>query len=54
MGSSFLFVRRFERKADDSYVGAFDRGVMSYHSVKMAEINASIGYLWNRTYQGTG
>jgi hypothetical protein len=27
---------------------------MSYHKVKMDEINDSIKTLWNTTYQGTG
>lgn len=28
--------------------------ILKYHSIKMDEINDTIGHLWNKTYQGTG
>lgn len=28
--------------------------ILKYHSLKMDEINDTIGHLWNKTYQGTG
>jgi hypothetical protein len=28
--------------------------ILRYHSIKMDEINDTIGHLWNKTYQGTG
>jgi hypothetical protein len=27
---------------------------MKYHSLKMEEVNDTMRYLWNKTYQGTG
>lgn len=35
------------------YGGALDKAIMKYHSLKMEEINAIIGELWQRTYRGT-
>ncbi|KAK4626999.1 DNA repair protein RAD50 [Fulvia fulva] len=35
------------------YAGALDKAIMKYHSLKMDAINAIIGDLWRRTYQGT-
>jgi DNA repair protein RAD50 len=28
--------------------------IMKYHGLKMEEVNETMRYLWNRTYQGTG
>lgn len=28
--------------------------IMKYHSLKMEEVNDTMRYLWNKTYQGTG
>ncbi|PKY07304.1 DNA repair protein RAD50, ABC-type ATPase/SMC superfamily [Aspergillus campestris IBT 28561] len=41
--------------ADDlaRYGGALDKAIMKYHGLKMEEINAIIGELWQRTYRGT-
>jgi hypothetical protein len=51
-------------KALDKWVGrvGYHRGavltrasaILRYHSIKMDEINDTIGHLWNKTYQGTG
>lgn len=35
------------------YGGALDKAIMKYHSLKMEEINAIIGELWQKTYRGT-
>ncbi|KKY27989.1 putative dna repair protein rad50 [Phaeomoniella chlamydospora] len=35
------------------YSSALDKAVMTYHSLKMAEINRIIEELWRETYQGT-
>ena len=35
------------------YGGALDKAIMKYHGLKMEEINAIIGELWQRTYRGT-
>ncbi|CCA77996.1 probable RAD50-DNA repair protein [Serendipita indica DSM 11827] len=37
----------------EKYAKALDSAIMKYHSVKMAEVNDTMRYLWNRTYQGT-
>ncbi|KAL0484574.1 hypothetical protein AKO1_011577 [Acrasis kona] len=36
----------------DRYSGALDKALMKYHSIKMAEINAIIKELWQKTYRG--
>ncbi|OJJ49329.1 hypothetical protein ASPZODRAFT_1454000 [Penicilliopsis zonata CBS 506.65] len=35
------------------YGGALDKAIMKYHGLKMEEINAIIGELWQKTYRGT-
>ncbi|KAJ6090124.1 hypothetical protein N7486_008939 [Penicillium sp. IBT 16267x] len=35
------------------YGGALDKAIMSYHGLKMEEINAIVGELWQKTYRGT-
>lgn len=35
------------------YGGALDKAIMSYHGLKMEEINSIIGELWQKTYRGT-
>ncbi|KAJ5961611.1 hypothetical protein N7501_006552 [Penicillium viridicatum] len=35
------------------YGGALDKAIMQYHGLKMAEINAIAGELWQKTYRGT-
>ncbi|KAJ5606235.1 Recombination/repair protein Rad50 [Penicillium lagena] len=35
------------------YGGALDKAIMRYHGLKMEEINAIIGELWQKTYRGT-
>lgn len=35
------------------YGSALDKAIMTYHAVKMQEINGIIEELWQRTYQGT-
>lgn len=35
------------------YGGALDKAIMKYHGLKMEEINAIIGELWQKTYKGT-
>ncbi|KAL1591145.1 hypothetical protein WHR41_00361 [Cladosporium halotolerans] len=35
------------------YIGALDKAVMKYHTLKMEEINRIIDELWRKTYQGT-
>jgi DNA repair protein RAD50 len=35
------------------YVGALDKAIMKYHTLKMEEINRIIDELWRKTYQGT-
>jgi DNA repair protein RAD50 len=35
------------------YAGALDKGIMKFHSMKMAEINRILEELWQSTYQGT-
>lgn len=35
------------------YAGALDKAIMRYHGLKMEEINAIIGELWQKTYRGT-
>ncbi|WVQ84355.1 hypothetical protein IAT38_006507 [Cryptococcus sp. DSM 104549] len=37
----------------DKYGKALDNAILKYHSIKMDEINDSIGHLWSKTYQGT-
>ncbi|PVG02753.1 putative RAD50-DNA repair protein [Serendipita vermifera] len=37
----------------ETYAKALDSAIMKYHSIKMAEVNDTMRYLWNRTYQGT-
>lgn len=36
----------------EKYAGALDKALMKYHSGKMAEINALVRDLWQRTYRG--
>jgi DNA repair protein RAD50 len=38
----------------EKYSKALDNAILKYHSIKMDEINDTIGHLWNKTYQGTG
>jgi DNA repair protein RAD50 len=35
------------------YGGALDKAIMQYHGLKMEEINAIVGELWQKTYRGT-
>jgi DNA repair protein RAD50 len=35
------------------YGGALDKAIMRYHGLKMEEINAIVGELWQKTYRGT-
>lgn len=35
------------------YGGALDKAIMSYHGLKMEEINSIISELWQKTYRGT-
>ncbi|PYH42075.1 MRX complex DNA-binding subunit [Aspergillus saccharolyticus JOP 1030-1] len=35
------------------YGGALDKAIMKYHGLKMEEINAIVGELWQKTYRGT-
>ncbi|RDW94174.1 MRX complex DNA-binding subunit [Aspergillus mulundensis] len=35
------------------YGTALDKAIMKYHGIKMEEINAIIGELWQKTYRGT-
>jgi DNA repair protein RAD50 len=35
------------------YIGALDKAIMKYHTLKMDEINRIIDELWRKTYQGT-
>ncbi|KAM0719801.1 hypothetical protein Q7P37_003935 [Cladosporium fusiforme] len=35
------------------YIGALDKAIMKYHTLKMEEINRIIDELWRKTYQGT-
>ncbi|KKK23975.1 DNA repair protein, partial [Aspergillus ochraceoroseus] len=35
------------------YGSALDKAIMKYHGLKMEEINAIIGELWQKTYRGT-
>ncbi|OCF37294.1 DNA repair protein RAD50 [Kwoniella heveanensis BCC8398] len=37
----------------EKYGKALDNAILRYHSIKMDEINDTIGHLWNKTYQGT-
>nr|XP_019013012.1 DNA repair protein RAD50 [Kwoniella pini CBS 10737]OCF51793.1 DNA repair protein RAD50 [Kwoniella pini CBS 10737] len=37
----------------EKYGKALDNAILKYHSIKMDEINDTIGHLWNKTYQGT-
>ena len=36
----------------DKYYKALDKAIMSYHSIKMSEINKSIKQLWRQVYRG--
>jgi DNA repair protein RAD50 len=35
------------------YIGALDKAIMKYHTLKMDEINRIVDELWRKTYQGT-
>jgi len=37
----------------EKYAKALDDAIMRYHSLKMEEVNDTMRYLWNKTYQGT-
>ncbi|GJF00265.1 DNA repair protein rad50 [Phanerochaete sordida] len=37
----------------EKYAKALDSAIMKYHSLKMEEVNDTMRYLWNKTYQGT-
>ncbi|GMK53777.1 hypothetical protein CspeluHIS016_0103630 [Cutaneotrichosporon spelunceum] len=37
----------------EKYAKALDNAILKYHSIKMDEINDTIGHLWSKTYQGT-
>lgn len=40
-------------QTDDTWLTAFYRAIMKYHSLKMEEINRIIEELWKSTYRGT-
>lgn len=52
---SHIRVETTKAAVDDlaRYGGALDKAIMKYHSLKMEEINAIIGELWQKTYKGT-
>lgn len=52
---SHIRVETTKAAVDDlaRYGGALDKAIMKYHSLKMEEINAIVGELWQRTYKGT-
>lgn len=52
---SHIRVETTKAAVDDlaRYGGALDKAIMKYHSLKMGEINAIIGEIWQRTYKGT-
>lgn len=56
--SSVLLINRqvseFANNDLEKYSKALDNAILKYHSIKMDEINDTIGHLWNKTYQGTG
>ncbi|KAJ7165380.1 P-loop containing nucleoside triphosphate hydrolase protein, partial [Mycena filopes] len=37
----------------EKYGKALDNAIMQYHGFKMEEVNDTMKYLWNKTYQGT-
>jgi hypothetical protein len=49
-----LQVSEFANNDLEKYSKALDNAILKYHSIKMDEINDTIGHLWNKTYQGTG
>lgn len=52
---SHIKVETTKAAVDDlaRYGGALDKAIMKYHGLKMEEINAIIGELWQKTYRGT-
>ncbi|KAL4881584.1 DNA repair protein Rad50 [Aspergillus karnatakaensis] len=52
---SHIKVETTKAAVDDlaRYGSALDKAIMKYHSLKMEEINAIIGELWQKTYRGT-
>ncbi|KAJ5505442.1 Recombination/repair protein Rad50 [Penicillium expansum] len=52
---SHIKVETTKAAVDDlaRYGGALDKAIMQYHGLKMAEINAIAGELWQKTYRGT-
>ncbi|ORY30598.1 hypothetical protein BCR39DRAFT_529095 [Naematelia encephala] len=46
-------VSEFANNDLEKYGKALDNAILKYHSIKMDEINDTIGHLWNKTYQGT-
>ncbi|GFZ50594.1 Hydrolase acting on acid anhydrides [Saitozyma sp. JCM 24511] len=46
-------VSEFANNDLEKYGKALDNAILRYHSIKMDEINDTIGHLWNKTYQGT-
>ncbi|KAJ5183549.1 Recombination/repair protein Rad50 [Penicillium capsulatum] len=52
---SHIKVETTKAAVDDlaRYGGALDKAIMSYHGLKMEEINSIVGELWQKTYRGT-
>lgn len=52
---SHIKVETTKAAAEDlaRYGSALDKAIMKYHGLKMEEINAIIGELWQKTYRGT-
>lgn len=52
---SHIKVETTKAAVDDlaRYGGALDKAIMKYHGLKMEEINAIAGELWQKTYRGT-
>ncbi|KAJ5217219.1 hypothetical protein N7468_010227 [Penicillium chermesinum] len=52
---SHIKVETTKAAAEDlaRYGGALDKAIMSYHGLKMEEINSIVSELWQKTYRGT-